>query len=565
MIGPRLRRVAALAATLAAAGTVMVACGGEEEEHSSIDYLTDARVASYNANTPDGYANGSLMALTRVLPGFSFIGPDGQIVADRDIGSATLQEDSPQTVEYAFNPAAVYSDGHKMTCDDLLLAATALGGEHRQFDAASNAGYQDIKTVDCAPGSRTATVTFERGKTYENWRGLFGAGTLLPAHVVGRLAGVSNVGNAIRTNDRAAIAKIAKAWNTGFAMKPGEAIDPKVFVSAGPYRIRDFTAEKGLRLVSNDKWWGQEPTLGDATIWTRGTDGDTALKDGVVDVVDSDDLAAADKVAGRESPAPGADRGAARDPASLSVTSLVFSRKGAVSDLKVRQALASCMPRNELARAHGANGVVWSMRSVAPADSLGPSLNVQYGRRYPRSDLGRARNLLEDRENTDRKPMVRIGYPAGSEADAAVVKTIADTCARAGVSVRDVSTPDFSVTSLGKKADAVLMAGDTFAAAGTASGFPSAYSLSAGDPLNLSDFPNRSVREAIADLASSSRDSGRLPLLRTIDTAAWDELPTIPLYGTVRGREASGAVTHAVPGLGRSGTGWNMDRWGGTA
>nr|WP_221247430.1 ABC transporter substrate-binding protein [Gordonia humi] len=559
-----MRRIAALTAALAAAGAGLVACG--EQESSSIDYLIDARVSDYNANTSDGYADGSLMALTRVLPGFSFIGPDGQIVADRDVGTATLVESSPTTVRYDFDPKAVYSDGKPMVCDDIVLAAAAMGGRVRGFDAATNAGYRDIDRVDCTPGAKTATVTFDKNSQYLDWQGLFGAGTLLPAHVVGRLAGVAEVASALTTGNRAAIAKIADAWNTGFKLAPGDDVDPETFVASGPYRVESYSADKGLRLVANDKWWGRDPVLGDVTVWPSGTDGAKAVDDGVVDVADTADVATADKVAGEDAAPTDTDRSAQRDTAPLAVTSLVFARSGVAADLRVRQALATCMPRDRLAREHGANGIVWSLRSAAPADALGPSLNAQFSRRYPRSNPARARGILEQRptdENGRRsKPVIRIGYPKGSPTAAAVVTTIADACVGAGITVRDVATPDFSVSQLGKTADAVLMSGDTFAASGTASGVPAIYAFYPGDPLNLSGFRSESVGAAVTDLSATASDSARLPLLRTIDTQTWDRLPTIPLYGTVRGREATDAVQRMVPGLGRSGTGWNMDRWG---
>ncbi|MCF8604543.1 ABC transporter substrate-binding protein [Gordonia sp. HY442] len=565
MSGSRLRRVAALAAALAAAGTMLVACG-DDEKGSSIDYLIDARVSDYNVNTPDGYAEGGLMALTRVLPGFSFIGPDGQIVADRDIGTATLTETSPMTVRYDFNRDAVYSDGRPMVCDDLVLAATALGGKARGFDAATQAGYRDIDKVDCKPGAKTATVTFDKDSSYREWRALFGAGTLLPAHVVGRLAGVSDVVGTLNGKNQRAIAKIADQWNTGFALKPGDEIDPEKFVASGPYRVESYSTDRGLRLVANEKWWGQKPVLGDVTVWPLGTDGAKAVDDGVVDVADTADVAEADKVAGNEAAPTDTDRSAARDVPPLAVTNLVFARTGIGSDVKVRQALATCMPRSRLARDHGSNGIVWSLRSAGPADSLGPSLNVQFGRRYPRSNVARARTLLEERNSSESggnaKPVVRIGYPAGSKTSAAVVKAIADACGPAGLTVKDVSSPDFSVTQLGKGADALLSSGDTFAASGTASGIPAVYALYPGDPLNLSGYRDGAVGKAITGLSETASDSARLPLLRTIDTQAWDQLPTIPLYGAVRGREAAGAVQRVVPGMGRSGTGWNMDRWG---
>ncbi len=547
-------------AVTAAAGALLTACGGDDR--SDIDYLVDAGVRTYNANTRVGHADGTLMALTRVLPGFSIVGPDGQVIADRDIGTVAVEDGADLTLRYTFGPDAVYSDGVAMTCDDLLLAATALGGRVKGFDAATDAGYADIARVDCRPGDRSATVVFDRGRGYGQWNELFGAGTLLPAHVVARLAGVPNVVDPIRDGDKKALAKIAKAWNTGFSLTPGAPVDEKVFLSSGPYRIDGYSDDGGLTLVANDKWWGTAPAVDSITVWPRQARGKADIDGSRALVVDTADLTAADEALGRATATTPPDRTRMRDEPPLAVTQLVFAARGVGGDSLVRRALASCMPRDALARQYGANGVVWNLRTVSPADPLGPALNAQYGRRYPRSDVARARGLLAQRDDGARKPRVRIGFPAPSREDAGIVSAIADACAPAGIDVVDASKPDISPGSLGDTVDALLMSDGGFAATSTASGFPEAFAFATGDPLNLSKFRNRSVTGAISELARTTSDSARLPLLRRIETATWDQLPTIPLFGTVRERGSSESVTHVVPGLGASGTGWNMDRWG---
>ncbi|MBM7367802.1 ABC transporter substrate-binding protein [Gordonia hydrophobica] len=560
MITPRLRRVAAMLAAGAAAGALLVACGSDDR--ADVDYLIDARVASYNVNTVDGHADGAVMALARVLPGFSIVGPEGQIIADRDIGRVTQERGTALTLRYEFAKDAAYSDGTAMTCDDLFLAATAMSGATKGFDASTNAGYGDIDRVDCAPGDKVATVVFKRGRDYGQWRELFGAGTLLPAHVVAKAAGVPNVVDPIRAGDTKAVAAIAKAWNTGFDLKPGTAIDEKKFPSAGPYRIASYTVDGGLELVANDKWWGAAPASGEVTVWPRGTNGEAALDGSRATVVDSGDLALGDRVSGVESATPVANRTSERDEAPLAVTQLVFAGKGVGADPLVRRALALCMPRDALARRFGANGITWNLRAASPADPLGPSLNAQYSRRYPRADVPRATSTLKRRGTGDRAhATVRIGYLAPSKENAEIVKTIADSCATAGLTVEDASSPELRIGELGRAYDALLTSDGTFAASSTASGFPEIFSLASGDPQNLSGFRNKQVTDAIGDLAGTVSDSARLPLLRTIETAAWDDLPTIPLFGTVRARESSN-VSNLVPGLGSSGTGWNMDRWG---
>lgn len=568
MTGGRRRVTRGVVASLVAATAVgLAACGSGERDQ--IDYLVDARVADYNVNTVEGYSSGAIMALARVLPGFSYLGPDGQVVADRDIGTVTLEEGPSLTVKYTFAPGAVYSDGKPMVCDDIVLAAAAMGGKVRGFTPATTAGYRDISNVECTPGGTSATVVFARGRDYAQWPALFGVGALLPSHIVARRSGVTDLVGVLGSRDQEAIDKIAAAWNTGFALEPGKPIDPMDFPSAGPYRLSDYTVDGGLELVANDKWWGDQPATANIVVWPRGTAGTAAVGDGRVEVLDTGDRKTADQVMGRAVAAydGSENRTGSRDPRPLSVTQLMPAARGIMADPAVRRAFANCVPRDSLARRFGANGLVWSVRTVAPGDSLGSALNQQFARRYPRPDVRRAKELIDQRPAADDgRPApaatVRLGYVGPDEAGAAVTAAIAASCAGAGITVTDVGGPTVGPAALGADVDVLLVNGPTgSAAAGTASGFPAAYQLFTGDPLNLSNFRNAQASGAINDLSLTRSDSARLPLARAAEQAAWDAVASIPLYGTVRYREHTGSVGRVVPSLAQTGTGWNMDRW----
>ena len=66
---------------------------------------------------------------------------------------------------------------------------------------------------------------------------------------------------------------------------------------------------------------------------------------------------------------------------------------------------------------------------------------------------------------------------------------------------------------------------------------------------------------AINRLAVSDDEELRLNLVRSVENALWTKLPALPLFATPRTRGGSGEMTAVVPGVARSGTGWNMDRW----
>lgn len=556
-------RVGAATAALAVAGAALTACGNGDESRP-IGYLIDARVDTYNANTLDGASGGALMAFARVLPGFSFQGAQGQTVADLDVGTATVREGAPGfVVDYEFSPDAVFSDGTPMTCDDLVLAATAMAGYVPDFDQASRAGYRDIAHIDCEPGSKSAAVSFG-GEVYADWQALFGPGTLLPAHVVGAKAGVPDVVGAVTGNDREALGKLANAWNTAFALTPGQDIDPAVFVASGPYRLDAYTADGGLKLVRNDSWWGDAPATGEIVIYPRGTEQQRAVDNGEISVTDTADLSMSDAVLGIDPASPGgadsADRAQAGDVRPLTVEQLVPAPRGVLADGRVRRALAMCIPRDSIARAHGANGQLWNLRTVAPATTVGTLLNGQFGGRYPRTEPDRARELLAERPG-DTPVTVRIGYVGPDPVRSAVVEAIAESCGPAGIEVTDIASENFSVNALQGDADAVLISGGAwFAAGGTAAGIRDSFALHRSDPSNIGRYDNTRVSAAIDELSLETSDSARLPGIRGIETTAWDQLATIPLYGTVRGRGGV-SVQGVEPGLGSAGTGWNMDRW----
>ena len=106
-----------------------------------------------------------------------------------------------------------------------------------------------------------------------------------------------------------------------------------------------------------------------------------------------------------------------------------------------------------------------------------------------------------------------------------------------------------------------MVNGASFAAAGAQDPTRDAYQLRGDDPLDLSDFSNPQVNRAVDDLAVADLDSDRLGLVRTIENGAWAQVPSIPLFAAPRVYRWKDRANNVVAGLGRNGTGWNMDRW----
>ena len=160
MAGAGVRGVLAAALMVGAAGLSSCSRGPAD----SIDYAVDGMLTTYNTNTVAGAASGGPQAFARVLTGFNYHGPDGQIVGDHDFGKISVVGRAPLVLDYEINDNAVYSDGKPVTCDDMVLAWASQSGRFPGFDAASRAGYSDIASVDCAPGQKKARVSFAQDR-----------------------------------------------------------------------------------------------------------------------------------------------------------------------------------------------------------------------------------------------------------------------------------------------------------------------------------------------------------------------------------------------------------------
>ncbi|WP_241384424.1 ABC transporter substrate-binding protein [Rhodococcus sp. CH91] len=567
----RRRRGTILTCGVVAAAVALstVACASTEEEPlHSIGYAIDDAVTTYNANTVDGAASGARQALVRVLPGFGYVAPSGRVVADTDIGTATAVPGETLAVQYRLSPDSVYSDGVPMSCDDLVLTWAASSGRFTApdesgeqvplFDAARRGAYADIERVDCQPGSKEATVVFRPGRNDTDWRSLFGATELMPAHVAAQRSGVSDLVGAINANDTEAVRRIAEFWNTGWSLTPGE-FDPALFPSAGPYRIESYTVEDGLTLVANERWWGNAPATDRIVVWPRGTDASTAAGDGRIHVVD----------VGAGSLGHGLDLGdgaATETVVSRNLEQLVLATGGVFENPAARRALASCVPRaqlfDELGAADESSGVTGpiSSRLLAPDSPLYPQ-TAGAAERYATADVEAART---EREASGQDRMeVRVGYLAPDDRRARTVALIAESCRAAGIEVVDAGSDTFVPSRLGTgEVDAILVgtAGAT-GAGGTAAMENARGALHSGAGSNVGGYRNGRVDELLDGLLVAREDAAVAGLVAEAERILWDEVPTLPLFAQPRTIGFADGMYAGVPNPTLAGSGWNMDRW----
>ncbi|MBV5243980.1 MULTISPECIES: ABC transporter substrate-binding protein [Mycolicibacterium] len=538
----------ALTAVLAVVGGLgLTSCG--EATADSVDYAVDGVLTSYNTNTVVGAASAGPQAFARVLTGFSYHGPEGQIVGDHDFGTISVVGRTPLILDYEIKPEAVYSDGKPITCDDMVLAWASQSGRFPAFDAASRSGYADIAAIECAPGQKKARVSFAPERAFTDYGQLFTATSMMPSHVVGDVLGLGDgaVTTALLNNDIPAAERIAQVWNTTWNLGPD--LDLKKFPSSGPYKLDSVTADGAVVLVANDKWWGAKPVTDRVTVWPRSPDIQDRVNEGAYDVVDI--------AAGSSGTLNVPDDYVRTDAPSAGIEQLIFAPEGALAAVPARRALAFCTPRDVIAR-NAEVPVVNARLTTATEDAIGSAELTPQINEFAVANPDAARQALGNTPLT-----VRIGYQTPNARLAATVGTIAKACAPAGITVQDAANADTGPTALRDNQIDVLIA-STGGAAGSGSSGSSAvdaYTLHSGNGNNLPRYANGRIDAIISTLAVTTDPKEFARLLGEAGPILWADMPTLPLYRQQRTLLTSTKMSAVIGNPTRWGAGWNMDRW----
>ncbi len=534
--------VAAVAVLLSPA--VLAGCGSGAA--GQVNYAVDGTLGSYNTNTVNGAASAGPQAFARVLTGFSYHGPDGQALADRDFGTVSVVGREPLVLDYQISDNAVYSDGKPITCDDMVLTWAAQSGRYPGFDAASQAGYLDIAGIECQPGSKKARVNFFPGRAVTDFDNLFTATSVMPSHVIGDELGL-DVTAALFGQDPAVVSRIAEAWNTGWDLKPG--LDLKRFPSSGPYKIDSVSPDGAVVLTANDKWWGTKPVTKRVTVWPHGVDVQDRINSGTFHVVDvatgsAGTLTAPDDYQLSEIPSGGIEQ-------------LIFAPQGALSAPPARRALALCTPRDLIAL-NAEMPIANSRLNPVGDNAYSAAESLAEAGRFGVANPDAARAALNGVPVT-----VRIGYQAPNPRLAATIAAITKSCAVAGITVEDVTNGSIGPQALRDGQIDALLASTGGATGSGSTGSPSldAYALHTGNGNNLPAYSNPQIDGIISALAVTIDPKEQVRLLSDASPILWADVPTLPLYRQQRTVVSSKKMFGVQANPTKWGAGWNMDRW----
>jgi peptide/nickel transport system substrate-binding protein len=285
-------------------------------------------------NNPD-----NTLVLNQVLADPFIVSGNGELLLNSDmLVSAELTSKDPQVVTYKIKPNVRWSDGQPWDCSDFYLAWLAGSGAVPYFTPASTRGLDRV-TAECRDKS-TFVETYR--SPYADWRRNYTQHAILPAHILERGTGITDITTLRPASPPAELKKAGDFWNSGWT-----GFNVATMPASGPYQFDGSTSGKQTVLIRNKAWLGNPGGPG-MIVFTPITDGAAAVeglanRQFTVVQLPADPLLAdrLRELAGR-GVILGTRGGATVEHLDLNLVSPLFK------DRAVRTAFAQCVDRNKL-------------------------------------------------------------------------------------------------------------------------------------------------------------------------------------------------------------------------
>ena len=479
------------------------------KQGGTLNYVQVSLCPQFNGNAAGGNLADCSTAMGPLLPYYTYFDGNGNVQVNKDYASSikVSKVNGKQTVTYALNPKAVWSDGKSVTADDFISMWKALNGTNKAFAVISTTGYDKMESVVQGKTKFDVIVTFK--ETYADWQPLFGS--LKPASLTA-------------TPD---------AFNNSWKLAPSPTSGPFIWDGV------DNTA-KTITVKRNPKWWGEKPYL-DKIVFKQVPQAAQidALLNGEIDYMDvSIDANAVKRVK--------ADKGKkVRLDTNVSATfeHLTFGPLNSVTgDVAVRQALALALDREQIAVA--IQSPIVGKKNVAVLNNRifmkGLYCNQDNSGSFGKRDLKAARALLDKagwtvgsdgiRSKNGVRLTMTAKYPSANDARRDIILLATAMAKEAGIELVPTLIPsaDYFVKHVTQPANFELA---VFAWIGTA--YPIASSPNLYKTGSAQNFPKISS-ELVDSLGVRANQILALPkrceLMNQMDKELWKIMPSIPLY-----------------------------------
>jgi peptide/nickel transport system substrate-binding protein len=350
---------------------------------------------------------------------------------------------------------------------------------------------------------------------------------------------------------------VSTFWNSGFDARtlPG---DPAVYLSNGPYIVRDIVPESSVTLVRNkDYVWGPEPYLDEVTI--QFTDSVPAavdaLRSGRADIISPQPSAGSEDLFGGLE-----GQGIAVQRFSQSgYDHLDLNFSSVFAEDKVREAFLKTVPRKDIVE-----GIVGDlMPDAKPLDShvflpshpkYSNTVKDNGSSEYADVDIEGAASLLEGAT-----PTVRILYNTDNPNRVRAFELIRDSAARAGFRVLDAGqgSADWAQALDGGTYDAAILG---WISTGVGVGrIPQIFRTGAGS--NFNGFSDAAADRAMQQLSTTTDLAKQDELMAEIDKRVWESDYGLPLYQTTGTTAVAGRIAGVKSSGGPLGVWWNVWEW----
>jgi peptide/nickel transport system substrate-binding protein len=533
--------------------------------------------SSFNPYSADGNTDINSKVGYITHSGFYYLDDSAAVLRNDKFGRFEKVSDEPLKVKYTVNEGVKWSDGEAIDAGDLLLSWAAGSGYFDDADPMAGTGTKYFSvasdtsglagTVLPELGDDGRSITLEYATPYADWEVAFDVG--LPAHVVAAKSGLNDEedlidliedsprGDPEKPAANEELKRVADFWNSGFDTK-SLPDDPALYLSSGPYIVRDIVPEVSMRLVRNrDYVWGAEPWLDEITIRFTGAlpAAVDALRNGQVDIISPQPSAGSEDVfAGLTEQGTTLER---YNQSGYDHLDLNFS--GPFAEEDVRQAFLKTVPRQAIVDA-----VVGDLLPDAkpldshvflPAQPKYPDTVKNNGSSdFSEVDIEAARALLDGDT-----PTVRILYNRDNPNRAEAFRLIRDSAALAGFQVADggQSSADWARSLGGTGYDAALL-GWIGTGAGV-SRVPQIFRTGSGS--NFNGFSDGDADKAMQQLARTTDLGKQDELLAEIDRRIWENAYGLPLYQTIGTTAFGPRVTGVKSSSGPLGVWWNVWEW----
>ncbi|MGH3787350.1 MAG: ABC transporter substrate-binding protein [Pseudonocardiaceae bacterium] len=305
-----------------------------------ISIAHDAPFSSYNNKTVQANNNpDNALVINQVLVDPFIVDGNGEFLVNSDVlVSAELTSQDPQVVTYKIKPNVTWSDGQPWSCRDFYLAWLAGSGKTVYFKPATTRGLDRV-TAECRD-KNTFVETYR--SPYANWRWNYMHNAVLPAHILERETGITDITALSPASAPADLQKAGDFWNSGWT-----GFNADTMPASGPYQFDGSASSEQTVLIRNRAWPGN-PGGPETIVFTPVADG-AAMVQGLANrqlsvVQPGADPLIADQLRALSSQGVAFEvrGGSTIDRLDVNLASPLFK------DPVVRRAFAQCVDRNKL-------------------------------------------------------------------------------------------------------------------------------------------------------------------------------------------------------------------------